>query len=37
MDRLGWDSSVFGGLEAGISGDACYLGSVERDLVILGG
>ena len=37
MDRLGWDSSVSGGLKAGVSGDARYLGSVGRDLVILGG
>ena len=37
MDRLGWDLSVLGGLEAGVSEDAHYLGSVGRDLVILGG
>ena len=37
MDRLGLDSSILGGLKAGVSGDARYLGSVGRDLVILGG
>ena len=37
IDRLGWDSSVLRGLEAEVSGDARYLGSVGRDLVILGG
>ena len=37
MDRLGLDSSILGGLKAGVSGDARYLGFVGRDLVILGG
>ena len=37
MGRLGLDSSILGGLKAGVYGDAHYLGSVGRDLVILGG